>query len=126
MTHHIKGIVRTQTGIVGLRGSLMRIALVLLVVGGTTVGDLSIWGSARGWAQTLDRASLVNLKAGQVTAVRGTEIQIDNKDYPLASEVTITDSEGRPKDLNDLGPGTLVRFHVKNNQIDRIVIMLPS
>ena len=126
MTHCSKGIGRTQTGLVGLPESLLRIALVLLVVGGTTICDLSMHGIARGWAQTLDRGSLVNLKDGQVTAVRGTEIQIDNKDYPLASEVTITDSEGRPKDLNDLGPGTLVRFHVKNNQIDRIVIMLPS
>ena len=126
MTHCIKGIGRTQTGLVGLQESLLRIALVLLVVGGTTIGAMSMQGIARGWAQTLDRGSLVNLKAGQVTAVRGTDIQIDDMDYPMTSDVTITDSEGRPKDLKDLGPGTLVRFHVRNSQIDRIVIMLPS
>src|SRR5438093_5587704 len=126
MTHCMKGIGRMQTGLAGLRESLVRIALVLLVVGGTTIGAMSMQGIARGWAQTLDRESLVNLKAGQVTAVRGTDIQIDNMDYPMTSDVTITDSEGRPKDLKDLGPGTLVRFHMRNSQIDRIVIMLPS
>ena len=125
MTHRIKGVGRRQASHAGLRGSLLRIALVLLVVGGTTISDLSLQGIAGGWAQTLDRGSLVNLKLGHVTAMRGTDIQIDHKEYPLTSDVTITDDEGRPKDLKDLGPGTLVRFHVKNNQIDQIVIMLP-
>lgn len=128
MAHGTNGIRigNTQAGLVGMPGSLPRIALVLLVVGGTTISDLSMHGIMRGWAQTAVANFMANFLSGQVTANQGNDIQINNKNYPLQQGVTIIDDEGKPRDLKDLPPGAEVKFHLKNGQIDQIVLILPK
>jgi hypothetical protein len=71
------------------------------------------------------RASLLLLQLGEVTANPGGELVIDHKRYPVSPSVIVTDDEGRPRDLKELVPGTPVRFHLRNDKIDQLVMMLP-
>lgn len=68
--------------------------------------------------------SVKSLPSGQITAKRESEIQIDQKTYPLQPNVLVQDEEGRPLDFNALQVGTRVSFHVKNGRIDQIVVAL--
>ncbi len=71
------------------------------------------------------RATLIMLQPGEVTANYGTEILIDNKRYTVLPSVTVSDDEGQPRDLKEAVPGTQVRFHLRKDGIDQLVIMMP-
>lgn len=117
---------RTDTRFDSWPDSVRRVALALLLVGGVTIGGGPTGQLIEGWAQTAGPSSMANFLSGQVTANEGNDIQINNKNYPLQKGVTITDDEGKPRDLKDLVPGAEVKFHLKNGQIDQIVLVLPK
>jgi hypothetical protein len=72
------------------------------------------------------RASLVMLQPGEVTANNGGgDLVIDNQRYMVLASVTVMDDEGRPRNINELVPGTQVRFRLRNEKIDQLVMMLP-
>lgn len=72
----------------------------------------------------LARAADTNILYGQITGKRQNEIQIDQKMYPLDPNVVIQDDEGRARELESLPVGTRISYHVKNERIDRIVLVL--
>ena len=69
--------------------------------------------------------SLANLQSGQVVANSANGVQVDGRNYPLHPSVTIQDDEGRPRQIKEVVPGMFVRFHVKGEQIDQLIIVLP-
>ncbi len=95
------------------------IMLILLVV--SSMGVIS----SEGWAERAEPVSYAGFQSGQVTDKRRNEIQIDKQGYSLHPMITITDDEGSLRDLQELTPGTWVKFHLKEQRIDQIVIILP-
>lgn len=71
------------------------------------------------------KASLAMLQPGEVTANQGGDILIDNKRYSVLSFAIVTDDEGKPRDLKEFVPGMQVRFHLRSDKIDQLVMMLP-
>jgi hypothetical protein len=74
--------------------------------------------------QNFDKAMLVTLQHGEVTANHGDELVINNARYSVLPSALITDDEGRQRMLKDFMPGTQVRFHVKQGSVDQLVMML--
>jgi hypothetical protein len=69
----------------------------------------------------------VGYKSGQVTEVRPPfSIEIDERSYDLKSDVTILDREGEPLELARILPTSLVKFHLKEGRIDKMVVTLPQ
>jgi hypothetical protein len=106
-----------QRGGDGWLGGLLWITLIFLVA-----GTALVIGSG-GFAQTT--ATTLTFQTGQVTAVGKTTIRINAREYSLSSEVVIRDDEGKPRELKDLTPGSDVKFHVKRDSIDQIILLLP-
>lgn len=75
--------------------------------------------------QNIDIRTLVTLQTGEVNTNQGQELVIDHKRYMVSSSATIMDDEGRLRDLKEIIPGAQVRFRLRNERIDYIVIMLP-
>ena len=70
--------------------------------------------------------SSANLQSGVVTSVGSGNLRIDGTDYPVASQVTVSDDEGHPRELKAVTPEAQVRFHVQHGRIDQLVIVLPK
>lgn len=101
------------------------VVTILLVLTGL-LSSLSLGPLTDGWAQSGGAQSLADYRLGQVTAKpQGGTVQINNQDYPLSKNVTVTDENDGPRRLEDLEPGLGVKFHVKNGRIDHIVVLLP-
>lgn len=77
------------------------------------------------WAQSAASESRTGLRSGQVTGRQGTGIQIDGKNYKLAPDVTIKDNEGNTRDISAFLEGTAIQFHVRRDQIDQLILILP-
>lgn len=72
-------------------------------------------------------ASMSNFQSGLVTSAKSeTTLQINNTNYTLKPKVIIKDDEGRERDERELLPGVQVQYHLKEGQIDQIVIVLPK
>jgi hypothetical protein len=99
--------------------ALIIVALAVLIAGGGLVHTAD--------AQTTQDPA-ISYKFGEVTANRGTTIQIDNQDYVLLDDAAITDDAGKPRDRKELVPGTDVKFHVsaRRGGIDQIIMILPK
>ncbi len=101
----------------------------ICLIAALSVGILLFWGHMQAAYAELDvanlKASLPMLQQGEVTANNGQDILIDNNRYPVLPSVLVTDDEGRPRDLKEFVRGTQVRFHLRNNKIDQLVMMLP-
>ena len=95
------------------------IMLILLAVG------MVLMTGSGGWGQMRDQETRVVLQEGQVTGKGSGSIQINNKDYKLATEVTIQDDAERPRTFNDIKEGMPILFHLKREQVDKLVIILP-
>jgi hypothetical protein len=53
-------------------------------------------------------------------------IEIDERSYELKVDATILDREGEPLELARILPTSLVKFHVKEGRIDKMVVTLPQ
>jgi hypothetical protein len=67
----------------------------------------------------------VNLPSGEVVANSANGLQIDGKVYQLHPSVMVQDDEGRPHQVKDVVPGMFVKYHLKGEQIDQLIILLP-
>jgi hypothetical protein len=101
--------------------------LILAVAVGFT-GSLSLVTSwtARADEPESSKPSPVPLTPGEVTANRGEALSIDEKEYPLAIGVTVSDDNGNQREIKDFAPGAYVKYHLKSGKIDVIVLILPK
>lgn len=102
---------------------LMGLSMALMVI---FSGSFPVPGSRIGLAQTSNPNAPVNFQSGQVTGKSETSVQISGKNYPLKKGVVIKDDEEKLRTDKELVPGTEVRFHLKQDEIDQIVIILPK
>jgi hypothetical protein len=104
-----------------LFGLSHRLGIVAVLVLLTTALQLGV-----GFCQTVSPPITVGYKSGQVTQVRPpSSIEIDERSYELKADVTILDREGEPLELARILPTSLVKFHLKEGKIDKMVVALP-
>ena len=109
---------RCQPSPLGLR----QLMLVAILCAGAPLGLADI---GQVFADQDAARPLVNLQSGQVTANSGNGVQVDGKIYQLHPSVIIQDDEGRPRQLKEVVPGMFVKYHLKGEQIDQLIILLP-
>ena len=80
-----------------------------------------------GLGQTTSQPMTVGYRSGQVTDVRPpSSIEIDERSYELKVDVTILDREGEPLELARILPSSLVKYHLKEGRIDKMVVTRPQ
>ena len=67
----------------------------------------------------------MNLQVGIVTSVNSGQIRINDTNYPLDAHVTVSDDEGRPRELKAVVPDAHVQYHVHHGHVDHIILVLP-
>lgn len=109
------------------RSGWMRYGLAIVVAVGFAAG-LSLVTSRTAWADAPETAIAVSVQLtdGEVTANRGEALSIYEKEYPLATGVTVSDDNGKQREVKDFAPGTYVKYHLKSGKIDILVLMLPK
>ncbi len=63
--------------------------------------------------------------SGVVTSKTGSGIRINDSTYDLDPNVTVKDDEGQVMSVEDVVPGSVVKFHLKRGKIDKIIVILP-
>lgn len=109
-------------------GGVLNVMLTLLVLGGLTIAGVPIGGLHEGLAQIsgFPPQAVASFTPGQVTAVHGKSVQINGRNYELKTGVVIQDEEGKPMEPAEIVPGAEVKFHLKEGQIDQMVLILPK
>lgn len=70
--------------------------------------------------------STVGFQSGVVDEVQGSTIRIDGRSYVLKAAVMVMTHEGEPLELDRIIPTSLVKFHLKEGHIDKMVVTLPQ
>ena len=65
-------------------------------------------------------------QSGVIDEVQGSTIRIDGRSYVLKSDVLVVNHEGEPLELGRIIPTSLVKFHLKEGHIDKMVVKLPQ
>ena len=92
---------------------------------------LSLWlpapemGTQVVWAQALIPPQLGVLPEGEITAVGGTTLDVAGIMYALHPKLTIVSDAGHPMERNQLRPGLVIQYHVKEGALDRIIVLIP-
>jgi hypothetical protein len=121
LARHIHDQVEEQTNNVNRCMAMLRFAHVLLMVGTLSLGN----GVSSGVAQTSDFDASSTFLSGLVTGIRGNTLEIDNKSYELMPGVVIKNEQGNLMEPHDIVENVEVKFHLKQERIDKIVLILP-
>lgn len=79
-----------------------------------------------GKSQQVAPLANANLQSGTVTGVNTGQIRINETNYPLDAQVTVSDDEGHPRDLKVVVPEAQILYHVRHGHVDQIVVILPK
>ena len=77
------------------------------------------------WAEESSLLQLGKLPEGEITAVGSTTIEVVGRFYGLHPKLTIVSEEGQPMELQQLKPGLIIQYHVKEGLLDRIIVLIP-
>jgi hypothetical protein len=77
------------------------------------------------WADEPSVPQLGVLPEGEITAVGSTTVDVAGRLYGLHPKLTIVSDEGRPMEFEQLRPGMVIQYHVKEGLLDRIIVLLP-
>jgi hypothetical protein len=77
------------------------------------------------WADEPNVPQLGNLPEGEITAVGSTTLDVAGRFYGLHPKLTIVSDEGQPMELQQLRPGLIIQYHVKEGALDRIIVLIP-
>ncbi len=70
--------------------------------------------------------STAGFQSGVIDEVQGSTIRIDGRSYVLKSAVVVVNHEGEPLEIERIIPTSLVKFHLKEGHIDKMVVTLPQ
>ena len=118
---YIDDQVEKLTNKLNRRMAMLRFAHVLLIVGILLVGNAVSFGLA----QTSDSDDSSTFLSGMVTGIRGNTLEIDNRSYELMPGVVIKNERGNLMEPHDIVENAEVKFHLKQERIDKIVLILP-
>ena len=77
------------------------------------------------WADEPSLSQIGNLPEGEITAVGAATLDVAGRFYGLHPKLTIVSEEGQPMELQQLRPGLIVQYHVKEGALDRIIVLTP-
>lgn len=72
------------------------------------------------------RFATAGFQSGVIDEVQGSSIRIDGRSYVLKSSVVVLTHEGEPLEIERIIPTSLVKFHLKEGHIDKMVVTLPQ
>lgn len=70
--------------------------------------------------------STVGFQSGVIDEVQGSTIRIDGRTYVLKTAVLVVTHWGKPLELERIIPTSLVKFHLKEGHIDKMMVTLPQ
>ncbi len=105
--------------------------VVLMVLALAAPLSMMSTGPSRSFAQTEQPQatllfSTVGFQSGVIDEVQGSTIRIDGRSYVLKTAVVVVTHEGEPLELGQIIPTSLVKFHLKEGHIDKMVVTLPQ
>ncbi|MCS6284234.1 MAG: hypothetical protein H8K08_02300 [Nitrospira sp.] len=110
--------------------SQMRKSWMALALASTLAVSLSLGvGAEDGQADQSLPAMTIGYQSGMITAVHETNFEIDGRAYGFTLDAVIVDEEGNPMEPSSVLLKAAVKFHVKNEQrdkIDRMILVLPK
>jgi hypothetical protein len=91
------------------------------------VQGIHLWSSV-GFAQTeiVMPFSTAGFQTGVIDEVQGSMIRIDGRSYVLKTAVVVVNHEGETLELERIIPTSLVKFHLKEGHIDKMVVKRPQ
>ena len=118
----------TATGLVVKRmterpGHVLIALAIVATVSGVMATTERLMSAA--WADELSVPQLGVLPEGEITAVGSTTLDVAGRFYGLHPKLTIVSEEGQPMELQQLRPGLIVQYHVKEGALDRIIVLTP-
>ena len=70
--------------------------------------------------------STVGFQSGVIDEVQGSTIRIDGRTYVLKAGVLVVTHKGQPLEVERIIPTSLVKFHLKEGHIDKMMVTLPQ
>ncbi len=70
--------------------------------------------------------STVGFQSGVIDEMQGSTIRIDGRTYALKTAVVVVTHEMEPLEVERIVPTSLVKFHLKEGHIDKMVVTLPQ
>jgi len=67
-----------------------------------------------------------DLKSGAITAKAEKSVEIDGRDYAFQKNVVFADDEGEWREWTDFKKRDRVQFHLKQGQVDYLILVLPK
>ena len=103
---------------------LLVLSLLTLVQLAPPVSSVSL--ADTGQAPVAMVFSTAGFQSGVIDDVQGSTIRIDGRSYVLKSAVVVVNREGEPLEIERIIPTSLVKFHVKEGHIDKMMVTLPQ
>ncbi|MBS0171717.1 MAG: hypothetical protein JSR62_15315 [Nitrospira sp.] len=100
---------------------LMMLGLLALV----PVGSHSVYAEPEQSQEPIS-FSTVGFQSGVIDEVQGSTIRIDGRTYVLKANVLVVDHRSRSLELERIVPTSLVKFHLKEGHIDKMMVTLPQ
>lgn len=101
-------------------GMLWAGVLALVLVGGAAFGAKNDPDPPSVQVPTTD------MKAGRLTAKQEKSAEISGKDYAFHLQIAFADDQGRVREWKEFRRGDYVQYHLKQGQIDFLVLELPK
>ncbi len=109
-----------------MNNTVFLVVLGLLTLGQTMPSVPSIGIAETAQAPEAMLFSTVGFQSGVIDEVQGSSIRIDGRSYVLKSAVVVVNHEGEPLEIERILPTSLVKFHLKEGHIDKMVVTLPQ
>lgn len=94
--------------------------LALLLSGGAAFGVVNDQDPPRVQVPTTD------MKSGQLTGRHEKSAEINGKDYAFHLKVSFADDSGQLREWKEFRKGDYVQYHLKQGQIDFLLLELPK
>jgi hypothetical protein len=66
------------------------------------------------------------MKSGHITTTHKASVEINGTSYNFHPNIVLADDEGRPLEWSKYKKGDEVQFHLKREQIDYLILVLPK
>lgn len=102
------------------RGFIGAVLLAVLLSGGVALGAKNDPDPPSVQVPTTD------MKSGRLTAKQEKSAEISGQDYTFHLKIVFADDQGRVREWKEFRRGDYVQYHLKQGQIDFLVLELPK
>ena len=100
------------------RATLLRVTLSFMALNAWIMVPSSSLGQST--------ISVSNLMRGEVTSMGPKQVVIGSKPYSLTDDAVIKDDREQSLELKNISIGDRVAFHLRQGQIDQLVLLVPK